>query len=364
MAGRQRIIDSDIHNGISRERMLEFIPEPWKTRLETGNTGPGYIGYWNPNGVNRRDAAMPDGTRIESDPVLLGREFFDVHNIEYGVLSPGNGLQIGLSPEPDYAAAFVSAINDVVVHDWLPVNSRFRGSIIVSPADPHLAAQEIHRLGNHPGMVQVLMGSGARFPYGQRIFDPIYEAAAAYDLPVAIHPGNEGVGISGPPTAAGYPTSYLEWHTNLVGSYIAHVVSLLCEGTFVKYPKLKFILVEGGMAWLPPVLWRLDKNWKALRQSVPWLEHLPSEYAFEHLRLTTQPIEEPERTDHFKAILDMFPADRMLMFSSDYPHWDGDTPDFAARAFPQALRSRVMSETAREVFDLPVQHEKMEAADD
>jgi predicted TIM-barrel fold metal-dependent hydrolase len=43
----------------------------------------------------------------------------------------------------------------------------------------------------------------------------------------------------------------------------------------------------------------------------------------------------------------------MLMFSSDFPHWDGDTPDFAARAFPAALRGRVMSETARELYRLP-----------
>ncbi|MBI2301630.1 MAG: amidohydrolase family protein [Armatimonadetes bacterium] len=48
----------------------------------------------------------------------------------------------------------------------------------------------------------------------------------------------------------------------------------------------------------------------------------------------------------------MFPAERMLMFSSDYPHWDGDTPDFAGRQLPDALRRRVMSETASELYRL------------
>jgi predicted TIM-barrel fold metal-dependent hydrolase len=51
----------------------------------------------------------------------------------------------------------------------------------------------------------------------------------------------------------------------------------------------------------------------------------------------------------------MFDAGRMLVFSSDFPHWDGDTPDFAARSFPRELRSRVMSETARELYGLPSQ---------
>ena len=182
---------------------------------------------------------------------------------------------------------------------------------------------------------------------------PSIEAACEFDLPIAIHPGNEGSGVAGPPTPAGYPTTYLEWHTNLTSNYMGHLVSLLTEGTFIKFPKLKFVLVEGGVAWMPPVLWRLDKNWKALRQSVPWFEQLPSEFAVDHILLTTQPIEEPDNPEHLKQILGMFDAAKMLLFSSDYPHWDGDTPDFAARGFSKELRPRVMSETARELYRLP-----------
>jgi predicted TIM-barrel fold metal-dependent hydrolase len=49
----------------------------------------------------------------------------------------------------------------------------------------------------------------------------------------------------------------------------------------------------------------------------------------------------------------MFDAEHMLMFSSDYPHWDGDTPDFAARRFSPSLRPQVLSETARALYGLP-----------
>jgi predicted TIM-barrel fold metal-dependent hydrolase len=346
------IVDTDIHNTVNRERVLEFIADAWKTRYASGNAGPGHLGYWNPNGVMRSDAVMPDGTRIESDPLLLAREFLDPYGIAYGVLNPP-GMHLGLSPEPDYAAAMCSAINDVIVNDWLTADPRYLGSILVSQADPKLAAKEIHRLGEHPRMVQVLMGSGSQFPMGHRWFDPIHEAASQYNLPVTIHPGNEGTGVSGPSTPAGYPGSYLEWHTNLASNYIAHLVSLLVEGTFIKFPNLKFIMLEGGVSWVPPILWRLDKNWKALRQSVPWVTRPPSEYAREHVLLSTQPIEEPDDPNHLKAILGMFDAERMLMFSSDYPHWDGDTPDFAARAFPREMRSRIMGENALELFGLP-----------
>jgi predicted TIM-barrel fold metal-dependent hydrolase len=125
------------------------------------------------------------------------------------------------------------------------------------------------------------------------------------------------------------------------------------EGVFVKYPSLRFVLIEGGISWVPPILWRFDKNWMGLRQTTPWLERPPSVYVHDHILLTTQPIEEPERREHLLAMLEMFDVAHMVMFSSDFPHWDGDTVDFAARAFPAALRQRVMSETAREVYCLP-----------
>lgn len=346
------IIDTDIHQVLDMQRMPDFLPEPWKTRFLAGSRGPGHLGYWNPNGVMRSDTRLEDGTRIEQSPQALGRHFFDVYGLEYGVLTGGN-LHIGLSPDPDYAAVYLSAENDIVAQDWLPADPRFRASLLISPADPELAAREIHRLGDHPGFVQAMMCSGARIPYGQRFYHPIYAAAAEYGLPVAIHPGSEGVGISGPPTAAGYPTTYFEWHTGLVGSYMAHLISLVTEGVFIKFPTLKFVMVEGGVSWLPPVLWRFDKNWKALRQTTPWLDRPPSEIVREHVLLTTQPLEEPERPEYLAQILEMFDAGRMLMFSSDFPHWDGDAPDFTARSLPAALRSRIMSETARDLYRLP-----------
>jgi predicted TIM-barrel fold metal-dependent hydrolase len=353
VARARQLIDTDIHNAIDRARIVEFLPEPWKTRYRSGNTGPGGLGYWNPNGVMRRDAVTDDGRRIESDPRLLARHFLDVHGIEYGILNPSGSLQQGLSPEPDFAAAVVSAINDVQITDWLPVDPRLRASIVVSAADPLQAAKEVRRIGDHPGIAQVIMGSGARFPYGQRYYDPIYEAACEFGLPVAIHPGAEGVGVSGAPTPVGYPTSYLEWHTNLAGSYMSHLISLVTEGTFQKFPTLRFVMLEGGVAWIPPILWRLDKNWFALRQTVPWVDRLPSEIVYDHVRVSTQPLEEPRDPVHFHQILGMFPAERMLMFSSDFPHWDGDTPDFAARAFPATMRERVMHQNARDLYNLP-----------
>lgn len=349
----RRIIDADIHPTLDPARVAAHLPEPWRSRYASGNRGPGTLGYWNAGGFLQSDARTEEGDWIAHAPETLATHFFDRYGLEYGLLNAEGATHVGVGPEAEYGAAVLSAMNDVVIHEWLPVDSRFLGSINVGPADPVLAAQEIRRIGEHPRMVEVMMGSGARIPYGNRYYHPIYEAAVEYGLPVAIHPGNEGVGITGPPNAAGYPSSYFEWHTTLVTSYISHLVSLVTEGVFQTFPTLKVVLTEGGLAWLPPLLWRLDKNWMALRKTTPWLERKPSEYVFAHMLLTTQPIEEPADAQHLKAILEMFPVERMVMFSSDYPHWDGDTPDFAARPFTKEQRERVLGETARELYRLP-----------
>lgn len=348
------IVDTDIHPQMQRDHILERLPEPWRSRFASGNRTAGPLGYWNPNGVNRSDVLVEDGMPIYADPNLLGRYFLDEYDIDFGILNTGSVLHLGLSPEADYAIALIRAYNEVLIEEWLPRDDRLRASLAVYPSDPERAAEEIRRWGDHPGVVQVLMPSAARIPYGQRFYHPIYEAATERGLPVAIHPGTEGVGIAGPPTAVGYPSSYFEWHTDLVGSYIGHMSSLVTEGVFAKFPSFKFVLVEGGVSWLPPILWRMDKNWKALRVTTPWVDRPPSEIVQEHVLLTTQPLEEPDNIKHFHAMLEMFDAEHMLMFSTDFPHWDGDTPDFAARNLPKAMRTRVMGENAARLYGLPI----------
>jgi predicted TIM-barrel fold metal-dependent hydrolase len=197
------------------------------------------------------------------------------------------------------------------------------------------------------------MTSASRMLYGQRFYHPIYEAAERNGLPVAIHPGGEGRGIAPPVTNAGYPTRYFEWHNILPISYLAHINSIVCEGVFEKFPSLKFVAIEGGIAWLPHLMWRMDKNYKALRDSVPWLQKPPSQYIKEHVFLTTQPIEEPENPRDLEHIFNMIDAGRTVMFSSDYPHWDFDNP-LMALPLPKAMKKNIMGLTAARLYGLPV----------
>ena len=97
-------------------------------------------------------------------------------------------------------------------------------------------------------------------------------------------------------------------------------------------------------------MWRMHKNHKALRQSVPWLTEMPSAIMRRHLRLSTQPIEKPDNPEYLLQMLDMLGSDAMLVYASDYPHWDFDDPFAALRRLPDDLKRRIYRENALATF--------------
>jgi predicted TIM-barrel fold metal-dependent hydrolase len=49
----------------------------------------------------------------------------------------------------------------------------------------------------------------------------------------------------------------------------------------------------------------------------------------------------------------MIHAEKTVMFSSDYPHWDNDSPKHALPKLPPALAERIFFRNAMELYNLP-----------
>ncbi len=169
----------------------------------------------------------------------------------------------------------------------------FKGSILVAPQDPAQAVEEIDRLGDRPRH-----GAGAD---GQRIATRRSVAASitrstrrarATTCPLALHLGGEGAGMSPPSTAVGHPSTYFEWYggdpAELYGAYHEHGDG---GGLREVSRRCKVVLYEGGVFWLPHIMWRFDKNWKAQRSETPWVKEPPSAYILRHFYSSTYPLE-------------------------------------------------------------------------
>ena len=349
-AGGVGIVDCDVHvYPRNLDDIKAHLAMPWRDRYNGG--GRGFFG--NPVHGNRLDSVPPRGGPPGSDPDFLRQQLIDEYGIAQAILLPR--AFCNLHPDPDFGTAIAAAFNDWLADTWLSTYNHdgvFKGSITVAHQDPVAAGREIARWAGHPHVVQVMMDSGARAPYGQRQYYPIYEACEKYGFPLAIHPGTDGMGINVQPTP-GYPTHYIEWHTCLSLAFQSHLVSFLTEGVFERFPGFKIVLVEGGVSWLPALLWRLDAEWKALRSEVPWVTKLPSAYVADHVRISSQPLERPENPRDLLDIFRMMNAEHVLMFASDYPHWDFDSPTHAFPRLPADVHRRIFSENARAFYGLP-----------
>jgi hypothetical protein len=59
----------------------------------------------------------------------------------------------------------------------------------------------------------------------------------------------------------------------------------------------------------------------------------------------------PTRKD-LETFLDWMRADEVMVFASDYPHWDWDEPSAFLTGFDEALRHKILVENAREMYGL------------
>jgi predicted TIM-barrel fold metal-dependent hydrolase len=339
------IIDCDVHPTAQSRPVEKYIPAEFREAMRQGMGSQPGQGYSNPFGVQRRDAAC-------DDPAQVTHDLFDRYGIAYAVLQPP-GLSVSLTVNIDIGTVKARAWNDWQAAEWLAADDRYLASVCLNMNDPEAAVKELRRAkALHPRFVQVIVCGESSDLYGHRRYWPIFEACEELGLPFALHPGAEGALRSSTPV--GRPSGYFEWHSGIPMTFQAHLISMVCEGVFEKFPGLRLVLVEGGIAWLAHTMWRLDKNFKALRSTTPWLKRAPSEYIVEHVRLTTQPLEEPDDPDQLLQVFEMISAHKTVCFASDFPHWDFDDP---RRVFPKKmsadLRRRIFYDNAAELYGLP-----------
>jgi uncharacterized protein len=350
-----RAIDIDVHPQITDwGAVAPFVSEGLRHRF-TRRGGPpmarhGFKAVGDPFGTAPRPPANGNTQpHPAADPAWVKEQYLDARGVDLAILTT-NLTSLDVQPNADVATAIARGVNDWLLETWVRPFDCFKGSILVASQDPAQAVEEIDRLAQDPGMVQVLMGSASGSPLGGREYHPIYEACARHHLPLALHIGGEGAGMSPPSTAVGHPSTYFEWYGAIPQNYMAHIMSMVTEGVFEKFPTLKVVLYEGGVFWLPHVMWRFDKNWKAQRSETPWVKEPPSAYILRHFYSSTYPLETMPDPAALPQVLEMIEAERTLMFSSNYPQWLFGDPFAMVAEIPENLQRRVMVDNALALY--------------
>jgi predicted TIM-barrel fold metal-dependent hydrolase len=352
-----RYIDCDIHPWVNDIKQLHpYMEQSWIKRFEDQKVNLNSFKlssrYVHPRGsTSRYDAQPPSGGHPGSDLDYMKEQYMDVFKPEKVVLIPQQANSLVSLVESEQVMALARAFNDFFIESWLPQNGTLRYAMVAPPHHPQRAAEEIRRVGSKQGVVAVLLPL-LNILMGNHYYDPIYEAAVEKGLPVITHPnGQEGTALGAPVLAGGIQNTYNDRFINLSQIAQSNLTSLIFDGTFEKFPSLKVAFVEYGFSWVLPQLWKMDTVWKALRTDTPWVKKLPSEYVNDHVRFTTQPIEDVKPGD-LNTFIKMLNGQNLLMYSSDYPHWDNDMPTRVLNGLDDETKQRVLYQNAKDFYNL------------
>src|SRR5690606_2729610 len=219
----------------------------------------------------------------------MREQHLDPMNVEHGILIPLNVSGAGQRNQ-DFGAALCQAQNEWQIADWLEQEPRLRASIQAPQNDAAEAVREIERRAMDKRFVQVQMFPKGLEPLGRKRYWPIYEAVSDLGLPIMTHVG----GANGyPGHGGGWASFYLDEHKSLTLAGASMLASLILEGVFERFPKLKFIMVEMSFTWVPAFVARLDRLYERNAAETPHLTRKPSEYLRDHFFFTTQPMDAP-----------------------------------------------------------------------
>jgi predicted TIM-barrel fold metal-dependent hydrolase len=340
-----RAIDVDVHPMPTSLKALTPYMDPfWADQvvergMTTLDSQSWPIGATKTIRADWRDAKGRGASTVEE----LRAQCLDPFNVEIAILNPLYGVQLLFNE--DMCGAFTRALNDWVRAEWLDRDDRLRASIVLPMHTPEQAVAEIERLAGDRRFVQVLALVMGEVPLGRRQWWPVFEACVRHGLAFGIHAGSA---YRHPQTSVGWTTWYLEEYAANQQGFQSTLASLVTEGALGKFPELKVVLLESGVSWLPAFLWRLQKVWKGVRFEVPWVDRLPAEIVRDQVRLSVQPLDAPPET--VRKLLDHLRSDDMLLWASDWPHWQFDGDAAIPEGIPEALLPKLLRDNALSTY--------------
>ncbi len=230
--------------------------------------------------------------------------------------------------------------------------------LLNDPADAVKEISWVRESGLTGGILLPAVQPGSHIaPLYSTEYEPVWAACEELGIPVTLHGGGHSpAGNPGKGPAIG-AVRYIE------SRYITTrtLTHLIFGGVFERHPRLKFIMTEQGLAWVPERLATLDSIYK--QATTPGLSianyvgpaaaamtMTPSQYFARNVWLGVSFMLQLEA-----RLIDQVGADR-IMWGSDYPHSEGTFPYtrealracFAAT--PPAKVQQIIGTTAARVY--------------
>jgi predicted TIM-barrel fold metal-dependent hydrolase len=322
-------VDSHIYETAPFAEIVEYIEDPiiqYEARSQ-GLIGFGIgsvSGFYQSNAgriiryPGRAKEKVPESPHPE---ITLMRRWMDPMGVDYACMFPTPMLTLSLCPRLDVQSQLAWAYNRWLCERVLSQEPRLKAMLYLPFLDPLMCERIVETFSDQPGVVGYVVAA----PHKARVYDncyaPLYTKLQERKMPLAFHAafnwGDESLELTN--RFIGVHALGFVWH-NMV-----HLTNWIVNGVPERFPELKTLWIESGLAWVPFLMQRLDNEYMMRSSDCPILTRKPSDY-IRDLFFTSQPMEMVHNREALKLTFDMINAETQLLYASDYPHWDMDLP--------------------------------------
>lgn len=284
----------------------------------------------------------------------LVRRAMDSMGIDIQIIFPTPMLLLGMHPQAEIEVALGNAFNRWMTEVILPEEPRIRGLAYLPFNDPEAAYETARRFAREPGIIGFCVTSTRNRPVHHNSYMKLYKFIEETGKPLTFHSG-----FHWDDPSLLQMNRFISMHAITFVHYnLIHLTNWVINGLPERFPKLKVVWVESGLAWVPFIMQRLDFEFHMRPSEAPLLRRPPSHYIRE-MYFTSQPLER-ENLKLVEATFEAMHAETQLMYSSDWPHWDFDTPSTIDTLpfLTKRAKRRILGLNAARVFNLPVRRMK------
>ena len=300
------------------------------------------------------------------DPAKAGHRFvqivrrtMDTMGVDYQVIFPTAMLHLGMNPMEDIEIYLARAYCRWLAEVILPQDKRIIGLAYLPFNTPLECEKLVKQYADNPQIVGFTICAVRHKPVHSNQYMRLYSMIEETGKPLIFHAGPHWDDPSFTQLNRFISMHALSFvHYNLI-----HMTNWIINAMPERFPKMKTVWVESGLAWIPFLMQRLDHEVLMRQSEAPGLKRLPSEYMRE-MFYSSQPMER-QNLELLEATFKAMKAETQLLYSSDWPHWDFDPPS-SITTLPflgEQAKRNILGLNAARVFNLPVKRLRPRAAD-
>lgn len=353
------IVDIDSHHTETESwsEILEYVDDDVLKQIgQSFNSNTALLGY--APGIRYQDLSgrIPHQTKLAEKvddvsvhrDVTLSRRSMEGMSLDYQVMFPSPMLLIPQHPQPDVATSLTLAYNRWLTRRILPSDKRIKSMIALPMNDPDACVETIDEFDQCDGVIGYMIMSTYVKPVHHNAYMKVFSRLEKTGKPLGFHAGHNW-GDGGISTT----NRFIGMHAlSFVTCNMVHMTNYVLNGLPERFPDLKVIWIESGLAWVPFLMQRLDNEYLMRSSEAPLLRKRPSEYMRE-MYYTNQPMEATD-LDLLQSTFKAIHAETQLLYSSDWPHWDFDLPSviFDLPFLSEQAKRNILGETACRIFNL------------